>query len=50
VTTVGGLSSALPPNAPVQALKNGGVLNTTPGSFPSNSYSGSNYFRDVVLQ
>jgi hypothetical protein len=50
VTTVGGLSSAPPPNAPVQALKNGGVLNTTPGSFPSNSYGASNYFRDVVLQ
>jgi xylan 1,4-beta-xylosidase len=49
VSTPSGLATPPNPNGPLQALTGGGVLNATPGAFPTTSFQNSNYFRDVVL-
>ena len=49
VSTPSGLATPPTPNGPLQALIGGGVLNKTPGAFPTTSFQNSNYFRDVVL-
>ncbi len=46
VSTPDGLATPIT-NGPLQTVA--GVLNTTPGQFPSTSFRNSNYFRDVVL-
>jgi Domain of unknown function (DUF4347)/Domain of unknown function (DUF4082) len=49
-TTVNGISTTIT-NGDLSAVADGsnGVYNPTPGSFPTASYSNSNYFRDVVF-
>jgi hypothetical protein len=50
VVTAGGLATTLT-NGDLSAVADGsnGVFNTTPGSFPTQSYNNGNYFRDVVF-